>query len=536
MSEPLDFGKDLNEVLREATPAGNMASWSREAGEAKAAYADFETGGESFKAPDLLQSAGPISDGYIFAANPVDVIVGPIGSGKSVASVKKALISAQRIYPTGAGGVRRYVLGVWQPTYDRLWKQAIRKWWSVFPKDLSRSRWSGAPPRAATHEIEIHDPFGVIQLTVMFLAFSDLSDPEDLRGYEFTDCHGPEIDLWPKELLMKLLGRVGRDPAAERIKRLGRIFGDMNAPSVTNHLYPLLYEKKLPGFILHNQPGGLSPDAENIKAVGRAYYEQLKMLLADQPVEIRRLVDNIPGPITGTNLVYPGYQDLRNRSATTLAVYRELPVLVGIDNELSPAAVYTQCTSDGQSRTLAEIALQGLPIEELGARMLELEAKRFVDCEFTDYCDPAMLAGEDAGAKSERQRLEGVLHRKIKEASTNEPSRRRSAVNDKIAGTRSTLADGRPAYIADPSCEGLRRGKMETYRFRKVQGTDELGSIAKTFDGHVADAEQYAYLAHGTDAARKRQTDIKVERARKRAAARDQGRYNPLARRTGGRR
>jgi hypothetical protein len=210
-------------------------------------------------------------------------------------------------------------------------------------------------------------------------------------------------------------------------------------------------------------------------------------------------------------------------------VLREIPVLVGIDNELTPAAVYGQELASGQLRTLAEIPLQGQTIESLGRAMLALEAKRFPDCEFVDVCDPAMLAGEDAGAESQRMRIAKILGRPVEPAPTNEPDVRRSWVNDKIEGP--TLPGGAPSYLADPSCKVLRRGKLQRYYYRKIQGTDELGSIAKTFEGHAADAEQYMASSCGSAQARKRKSVLAGVREEKRRQAEAAPRYNPLTRR-----
>jgi hypothetical protein len=44
-------------------------------------------------------------------------------------------------------------------------------------------------------------------------------------------------------------------------------------PSVTEYVYRDFFESPKPGHVLFRQPGGLDPDAENIQAVGRAYYE-----------------------------------------------------------------------------------------------------------------------------------------------------------------------------------------------------------------------------------------------------------------------
>ncbi len=527
MTEGLDFGS-LNDVLRQSSAARNLASWDPKA--VKAQHL-----GETL---NLLDSAGPISDAYIVGSDPVAVIEGPQGSGKTVASVKKALYSAQRMLPTARDAqgrpLRRYVLSIWREKFEDLWNATIPSWWTIFPKDMPGSEWVGARPRRATHVINFEDGWGPVQLTAAFMAFGDVANPEDLRGLQFTDAYLNEIDTMPEDLFTYLVGRVGRDPPPEVMKRNGRLFGDENAPDVMKWTYRDFHDVKKDGYRLYRQPGGLSPQAENKRAIGVGYYQNQMRINAHKKWWIKRMVHNIPGMTRGLNLVQEKYDDDTMVSETPLEVFRELPVLVGIDGGFTPAATYCQEAPDGQGRTLAEIALERGGMEELGAAMLAVEAQpRFRGCEFVDRCDPSMTAGEDnaSGAAlekgSDRQRLSKVIGREVVAASTNVPSRRHAAVGDKIG---LNLGPGRPGYILDPSCRILRRAKQQTYHFLHTKGTNDLARVAKTFDSHVSEAEEYAYLEMGSDVARKRKSDVQRAREAKRQESRHAGRYNPFAR------
>lgn len=540
----LDFGT-LNPLLEQNNPAKNLSSWDEGVKEIRREFGllDDKLTDDPFiaRTQNLLKSSGPIADAYILSTDPVAAINGPIASAKSTATNKRALVSAQRMFPMGGNGYRRYPVSFWADSYKRLWNAVIPSWWKLIHKEFPGSHWVGSPPRAAQHTIIFEDQFGVVEIIAGFQAFSADDTEDDVRGFEFADAVLPEMDTQPEMLIENLQGRVGRDPTPAQMMREGRIYGDFNAPDVGNWTYPLFLEHIEAGgtgrfestvnknFVLYRQPGGRELGAENLAAMGPDYYHKRAEINAHRPWWVRRMIDNIPGVTQGTDLVYPAYDDARMRSSVELAVYSERPVIVGIDNELTPAAVYVQEAANGQGRTLAEIALQGQTIESLGRAMLALEATRFVGCEFLDVCDPAMLAGEDAGADSQRKRLEAKIGRKIAPAETNEPDVRRSWVNDKIEGP--ALPGGAPSYIADPSCKVLRRGKLQRYYYRKIQGTDELGGIAKTFEGHAADAEQYAYSKMGTAAASKRRTKLREDRVKKQREAAALPRYNPITRR-----
>lgn len=490
--------------------------------------------GERTGKVNLLRSAGPVSDAYIMGTHAISCLAGPVGSGKTIASEKKGLVEAQRIFP-GADG-RRYVLGNFRQKYDALWKAAIPSHWKLFPKDFPGSKWAGASPRAARHDLFFKDAFGVIHMTTHFLAHGEDADPEDLRGLEFTDVQLGEMDTLPQELLIGLGRAVGREPPREITRRLGRIFGDMNAPDVLNWTYPVFYENLQPPYMLYRQPGGLDHGAENLQAHGgdHAYYQQIVDANRTNPWYVRRMVHAIPGVTRATDMVYDQFNEDVQLSKVTLKPEPSLPVLVGIDGGFTPAAVYGQEMPDGQWRSLREIALERGGMEELAAAMLALEARDFRGCDFYDICDPAMLAGEDKDIDdereqriskgSDRQRLARALGRPVHPAQTNNVSRRIDAVRAKI-GT------GGRSYLLDQSCHGLLRGKRQTYQFRKLQGSNDISSIMPTFDTHVADAEQYAMLECGTTAARKRNDEIGAARLRRREENRGVKRYNPVRRR-----
>lgn len=541
----LDLGS-LSDHLGNANPTENLLRSLASDDEYREQHPDVVKAAQAMTPTgrvNLMRSAGPVSDAYIIGHDPVACLVGPRGSGKTIADQKKVAVEAQRVRP-GADRWRRYVLGVWRQKYDSLWKATIPSWWMLFPKDLAGSQWTGASPRAAMHRIRFQDKWGEIEIIAHFMAFGDIADPEDLRGLQFTDILLPEMDTLPKELMTGLIPCLGRDPPPEVTGRQGKIYGSMNAPDVLNWTYRSFFEKPLAGFKLYRQPGGLHPDAENLQSyattedpTGRSYYVRMTELYADTPHLIRRMVHGIPGVTRATDLVYDKFDELTMLSLVTLVPEQALPVIVGIDGGLTPAAVYMQEMSDGQLRVYAEIALERGGMEELATAMLALEARRFRGCEFHTVCDPAMKAGEDSDTDnaraqrvskgSDRQRLAKLLGRKVQLAVTQEPTRRWDAVRAKIS---LNLGPGRPGYLLDPSCKGLLRGKLQTYQFRKLRGTNDLSSVQPTFDTHVADGEQYGALECGTDAARKRQTDQRAALERRRQDNAKAPRFSPLSR------
>lgn len=538
----LDLGS-MNDVLRSANAAENLLRSADD--EFRNYVTAVPEGGNPITAAvegggttrDLMQSAGPVSDAYMLGYEPVMLITGPGGSSKTTSSVKKAMVEAQRIYP-GTDGVRRYVLGVWRQKYVNLWKATIPSWWSILPKNLSGSKWYGSPPRDATHVVRFEDAHGLIELIAHFRAFGDSADPQDLKGNQFTDVWLNEMDTLPEELFTGLADRIGRDPPFEVIRRHGRIFGDANAPSVLNYTYRDFYENPPEGYKLYRQPGGRHPDAENIRVMGRGYYEHSARINKHRPWWVRVMVDAKPGYLRASKPVYPKYDDDRNVSLYPLDVLDFRPIVVSCDGGATPAAAYMQEGAEGQLRILAEIQLERGGMKELANAMLAMEAARFPNADFLTVIDPSAKSGEETDDRgntldredsrmaegSERQRLAEYLARKVKLAKSQEVSRRIAAVADKFD---LTLEGGEPGVIMDPSCKGLRRGFNETFRFRTIAGTDDTGAIQKTFDGHVHEALQYGAMELGSDAARQGRSERLRARQDRQAESRKAGRYNP---------
>lgn len=530
----LDLGS-LNDVLGKTDPHRNAMDWLESDPEFRKQNPDVVEAlhkGERTGTINLLRSAGPISDRYIMAHDPLMLLNGPGGSGKTTASFKKALVEAQRMRP-GPDRKRRYVLGVWRNKYVNLWKATIPSCWKVFPKDLPGSHWTGASPREAEFVVNFQDNFGDIQLIMRFRAFGDAMDADDVLGNEFTDVYLNEWNTLPEELQIALGDRIGRDPPFEISGRVGRFFGDCNAPSVTDYIYRDFWEDKKPGHVLFKQPGGLDPNAENIQAVGRAYYQNSVNNNAHRPWWIKRMVKNQPGYTRSNQPAWPEWDDERNLAVSTIPVIKELPVIVSCDGGLTGRAVFQQERGDGQLRWLAETSIEPAGMAVLATRILAIQASpRFDGCEYVYVCDPSMNAGEDTeGETSERQALAkglGVEYTKIQLAPSQQPDARRDAVRSKL---RHTCPNGEPGLWVDPSCKTLRRGANETFHYRKIAGTDDVGQIAKTLDGHTCEAAEYGAQLCGTAIARRRTGEIAQRKAANREKNRTAERYNPLARR-----
>jgi len=482
----------------------------------------------------VFRSAGPVSDAFILCRAKVSVLNGPVGSGKTTASIKRGLLAAVMMPPM-RDGVRRYRLSIWRATYDQLWKTTIKSWVKILNHDKGIGKFTGSSPRSALHQIAFEDQWGRVEFEADFRAFGVDADPDDLGGYECTDAYLNEIDQNRPDLLTNLMGRIGRYPSREEINIgddviYGRIFGDMNAPSPDNWAYKAFFEGQNPSYKLFRQPGGLHKDAENIQALSRSYYREMIEANQHKPYWVRIKIHNIPGYNRENDIVYPEYQDDTMYAEQALDVMKSLPVVVGIDAGMTPAAAFTQNPPDGQFRILDEIVFERGDESMLAAAINQkMSSPRFQGCEFYFVIDPSAQAGEDLPLGSYRSRLSKAIGHKVHLAPIdNNALTRIDALRQPML---KVVTGGQPGLVLDPACLALRRGFNATYHYHLTKGTNDRSSVVKTPDSHIMEAAQYAALMNGTSAARQREKARKEAIRRKReAAAGETKRYNPLAR------
>lgn len=490
----------------------------------------------------LMESAGPVSDAFILSEGTRDLLSGPVGSGKTTACIKRALLRATQQPPLlrrrPDGRLQRtYRLTVYRQTYAQLWSTTIKSWCKVLDHEKGVGDFKGSSPRPAQYTLDFEDAFGPIHLEVNFLAWGDDADPDDLGGTESTDAYLNELPTLREDLFINLGRTVGRFPNRGEIGLppddltipYGAIFADANAPAPDSYVYRDFWGPEKPAGYRHfKQPGGFHPDAENLKAVGRAYYYQQAEANKHRQWWIKIKIDHKAGYNRETDVIYADFDDDIHVSHVPLAAYDVLPVLVGFDGGSTPAAAFMQELADGTLRILAEAVIKRGDEFDLARECQVIMAQpRFKGCEFIGFCDPAMGAGEDMKLGSMRKRLAEELSIEIKEASSNDPETRHAPIRKKIEkGKRLLLVDA-------THCPTIRRALAGTYQYVTTRGTEDRGKAKKNPDSHVMEAAEYAAMQSGSEAARMRRGERIRQREQRRREATQQPRYNPLARRRG---
>ena len=454
---------------------------------------------------------GPIAAAYMASSADVQLLNGPIGSGKTTTVLMKAIRVAvrQRVSTittdaAGRGGVRKFRLCVVRDTYRQLWKTTIPSWFKRVPKAVGEFVGSDGAP--ATHKIGFTLSDGSsVDFQVDFVAIGENSVEDILRGYEVTAFYLNEADLLAREVLNYARGRTGRFPEmSEGGPTWHGVLLDCNAPEFSSWIYQDIFTKTPEelaaiGFALFVQPSGLAPDAENLGNLPPGYYTRQ---MAGQPEwYIERMIKNAPGYSRAGKPVYPEFSDKIHVAPATLLPMPGLPLVIGLDAGMSPAAAFGQRMPNGQWRITGEL------VGEPGTG-----AMRFADMlvaylrenwpnwsAITAWADPSAAYGADTVA-GEATWIDIVARRagiRVSAAPTNASIPRWEAV--RLPMTR--MIDGAPGFLLSPACKLLREGANSGYRFRRLAAGEEryAEEAEKNAYSHPHDALQYLLSGGGED-------------------------------------
>lgn len=468
-----------------------------------------------------LNSPGPVSDRFLLSRAFVQIIIGPVGSAKTVTSLRKL----RRIGQMQGGKVdqngvlwRKARVGVLRESYPNLEKNTLPSWFRIHAETDGKFTWK-AP---YTHKLRLilgvdadNRPIDVCDFEIEFRAIGDQSVEEACRGWEVTAVLVDEADLQPAALLAFLSGRVGRfselDPA---LVVDPTIILSLNAPYIDNWIYPLAYENEFEDLIdpalldalngrklveVFLQPGGRTPHAENLHNLPKGYYTIQAALNKHRPDYVARMLDNKPVPMQHGQPVNPQFDFERHVRPLEWDPRRLL--MIGFDQGLTAAAVASQRTLEGGFRTLREAVAfleAGKTLRKIGPTAFGQLVRAMLNEHFQDiHPDRIRFIGDPAAWRArdneddERdwiRAFEKGLGAKAHKAKTNKASLRNEAI-----WRAQAEHDG---YVVDPACKHLIRGHLGGYRYKDAEMRDGETRghlvIADTIFTHVCDAEQYA--------------------------------------------
>ena len=442
-------------------------------------------------------------------------IRGPVGSGKSVGCCVEVFRRALE-QKKGADGLRKSRWAIIRNTNPQLRTTTIKTWLDWFPEsDWGRFHWS-VP---YTHHIKK----GEIDLEVIFLALDRPEDVKKLLSLELTGIWINEAREIPKSIIDACTMRVGRYPSMrDGGPSWSGVIADTNAPE-EDHWWPIMAgEVPIPDHIpreqakmlvkpdnwnFFTQPCGMletkdeegeiqdykeNPKAENQKNILANYYSNLIRGKTKSWIDV--YVMNRLGHIQDGKPVYPMFASEVHIAKEEIPVAANVPVYVGIDFGLTPAAVLAQKVR-GRWFVQSEIVAVDMGIVRFAEVLRQELATRFsAASEVIIYGDPAGDFRAQTDESTPFHILRGAGLRAFP-APSNSVDLRLESVSSQLT----KMVEGKPALLIDRRCPQLIKGFEGGYAYKRMEVSGEryADKPDKNMFSHVHDAAQYLFLGAG---------------------------------------
>ena len=442
-------------------------------------------------------------------------IRGPVGSGKSVGCCVEVFRRALE-QDKGVDGLRKSRWAIIRNTNPQLRTTTIKTWLDWFPEsDWGRFHWS-VP---YTHHIKK----GEIDLEVIFLALDRPEDVKKLLSLELTGIWINEAREIPKSIIDACTMRVGRYPSMrDGGPSWSGVIADTNAPE-EDHWWPIMAgEVPVPDHIpreqakmlvkpdnwnFFTQPCGMletkdeegeiqdykeNPKAENQKNILANYYSNLIRGKTKSWIDV--YVMNRLGHIQDGKPVYPMFASEVYIAKEEIPVAANVPVYVGIDFGLTPAAVLAQKVR-GRWFVQSEIVAIDMGIVRFAEVLRQELATRFsAASEVIIYGDPAGDFRAQTDESTPFHILRGAGLRAYP-APSNSVDLRLESVSSQLT----KMVEGKPALLIDRRCPQLIKGFEGGYAYKRMEVSGEryADKPDKNMFSHVHDAAQYLFLGAG---------------------------------------
>jgi hypothetical protein len=453
---------------------------------------------------------------------------GPIGTGKSVTCCMEMLRRGREQEPFE--GVRRTRWAAVRNTYPELKSTTIKTW----------EDWTQAPVKydsPITSIVTRKLPDGTfMELEVMFLSLDRPADVKKLKSLDLTGLWLNEASELAKAVLDMGTGRVGRYPSkAQGGHTWSGVIMDTNSPD-DDHWYYLLAEQPTPEELAQRedllrqlveigamkpgqqlyewfaQPGALlkvgdryvpNPAAENVGNHTLGYGYWLRQVAGKTDEWIKVYVLGQYGTVHDGKPVYPEWNDTLH--CKSINPIQGVPLDIGLDFGLTPAAVITQVDARGRLLVLDELCGEDMAIRQFLTDILIPQLVKVYPQWWAkkDANDPMVRCFGDPAGKQKAQTDEKTCFQEVKAVGLRIQAGKTNAFVPRRSGVAwflSKLSGGQPMLLLDPCCAVLRKGFNGGYKYRRIQVTGEeryTEEPVKNRYSHPHDALQYVALESG---------------------------------------
>jgi len=431
----------------------------------------------------------------------ISLVMGPIGSTKTTASLLKIAYHAARVAPC-KDGVRRSRCVVVRNTREQLRDTTIPDFLSWYPDGLAGE--------FMKTQMKFILRFSDVECEVLFRSLDEAKDVRKLLSLQLSFAVIDEFRELHPDVFQQLQGRLGRYPDKRMVPpdpRRGfpggcvyedgadarRLWGASNPPDMGTFWEDYItraLEGEFDNVHVTVQPSALSDEADWLQFLPDGYYDTL--VEGKPPEWVDVYVHARFGRSLAGRPVFTSFKPDWHVAKEPLEPFRtsSSPLIIGMDFGLTPACTISQV--DPRGRLLTYDSVTG---EDMGVvRFVDERLRPLLATKYRGI--PAVIIGDPAGAQraqtDERSvfdilRLRGF---EVYPAPTNNIAARIAAVDDLLL----RQVDGGPAHLIDPGCVALIDALRGGYRYRKRKNGDYDDKPEKNRYSHVADAHQYACL------------------------------------------
>lgn len=432
------------------------------------------------------------------------LVVGPVGSGKTTASILKIAYHAKRMAPC-EDGIRRSRCVVVRNTREQLRDTTIPDFLKWFP--------TGPAGEFLKTENRFVLRFDDVECEVLFRGLDDSKDVRRLLSLQISFAFMDEFREINKEVFEALQGRLGRYPdkmmvpprpewglddhgaeiggcVTDEGKPNFHIWGSTNPPDLETYWEELISNPPS-NFSITIQPSGRSPQADWIQYLPPNYYDNLMEGKDEDWVSV--YVDAKFGKSLAGMPVFRGFSREVHVSKEPLSYInsQSSPVIIGMDAALHPAAVFAQLDYKGRLLVLDETYATGCGmVKFMQEKVKPILAQRFPGQPAVVILDPAARARSQTDEKTALDiiRQEGLP---VRLASTNNIQARISVVDSFL----NRIIDGESGFLIAPRCHTLIAALAGKYRYRRKTDGEAEDKPDKTHPwSDIADALEYACL------------------------------------------
>ena len=417
----------------------------------------------------------------------VKCIIGPLGSGKSMAGIFELFRRACEQEPDDKG-VRPTRFAVVRNTLSQLRETFLADTESYlhefFHYKVSRN--------ALEFRFRLPDGTTVHSDWLMM----PLERPEDSRkllSLNLTSALIEEAREVPWSVTAALMGRIGRYPAMTRVPPTWQGLMFISNPwSEGSEIHDNFVIDKPDGWDFFKMPGGLDVKAENVEFLPPNYYERLMDGHSDEWIRVH-VHGEYGDDQFGQSVYRASFDQQLHITYDELRPNPMLPILIGIDFGRTPACVFTQLDVKGRLLVFEELTSEDMGLTQFTEELLlPVIYERY-------HQNRIFIVGDPAGS-SKSQYSEETAYDVLKEhdldcipAPTNDPGQRIRAVEKRLL---SVVQRDAGFLVQGDDAPVLTMGFMRDYRFKKQRSGLLTPSPDKNEASHVHDAMQYAALGH----------------------------------------